>query len=63
MDRNKCTEVLEKLQHYVNENWDEEYRQSIDEVNEAIPMAIKLIRENKACGTMQLNGETYLISK
>lgn len=63
MDRDRCVEVLEELKDYVNENWDEEYRKSIDEVNEAILLAIKLIRENKACGTMQLNGETYLISK
>lgn len=63
MTTEKCIEVLEDLRCYVNENWDEEYRKSINEVNEAVPMAIRLIKERQVCGTVQMNGETYLISK
>lgn len=63
MTTEKCIEVLEDLRCYVNENWDEEYRESINEVNEAVPMAIRLIKERQVCGTVQMNGETYLISK
>ena len=63
MTTEKCIEVLEELRCYVNENWDEEYRESINEVNEAVPMAIRLIKERQVCGTVQMNGETYLISK
>lgn len=63
MTTEKCIEVLEDFRCYVNENWDEEYRKSINEVNEAVPMAIRLIKERQVCGTVQMNGETYLISK
>ena len=33
MNKKKALEVLETLKDYVNENWDEEYREDIDSVN------------------------------
>ena len=43
--------------------WDEEYSQDIQEAAEAVDMAVEIIKNSNVCGTMTLNGETYIISK
>lgn len=63
MEKEKCIEVLESLKDYAKENWDEEYSQDIQEAAEAVDMAVGIIKNSKVCGTMTLNGETYIISQ
>lgn len=64
MQKEKCIEVLKSLKDYVGENWDEsEYGQEIQEAQEAVDMAVGIIESSNVCGTMALNGETYIISK
>lgn len=63
MNNEKIIEVLEDLKNYVNENWDEEYREDIDNANVAINMVVKMIRKNEIVGRLVLEGEEYLISK
>lgn len=63
MEKEKCIEVLKSLKNYANKNWDEEYSQDIQEAAEAVDMAVEIIKNSNVCGTMALNGETYIISK
>lgn len=44
--------------------WDPfEYEDEIKKAVEAVDMAIGIIESSNVCGTMALNGETYIISK
>lgn len=64
MINTKVIEVLLDLKNYVNENWDEsEYKKEMDESSEAVDIAVVLLKERKFIGTMDLNGETYGITK
>lgn len=61
MDTRKALEVLEMLRDYVNENWDEEYRQDIDDVNEMYDYLVSVLSDTKFVGNATINGKTYVI--
>ena len=61
MDTRKALEVLEMLRDYVNENWDEEYRQDIDDVNEMYDYLVSVLSDTKFVGNVTINGKTYVI--
>ena len=63
MDIKKALEVLKMLRDYVNENWDEEYREDIDDVNEMYDYLIPILSNTKIVGSAVINGESYLISR
>lgn len=45
MNKEKVIKVLEDLRNYVNENWDEsEYKNDIDEAEEAINIAVSVLK-------------------
>lgn len=62
MNIKKALEVLEMLRDYVNENWDEEYRHDIDDVNEMYNYLIPIISNSNIVGSAIINGKLYLIS-
>ena len=61
MNTKKALEVLEMLKNYVNENWDEEYREDIDDVNEMHDYLVPILSDTKIAGNAVINGESYLI--
>lgn len=63
MNIKKALEVLEMLRDYVNENWDEEYREDIDDVNEMYNYLVLILTDTKIVGSAVINGESYLISR
>lgn len=63
MSKEKALEVLEMLRDYVNENWDEEYREDIDDVNEMYDYLVPFLSDTKIVGSATINGESYLISR
>lgn len=64
MEKEKCIETLNEIKDYVQEEWDPfEYEDEIKKAVEAVDMAIGIIESSNVCGTMTLNGETYIISK
>lgn len=64
MEKEKCIETLNEIKDYVQEEWDPfEYEDEIKKAVEAVDMAIEIIESSNVCGTMTLNGETYIISK
>ena len=47
---------------YVNENWDEtEYKKEMDEAEEAINIAVSILKQSSVCGILKLNNEKYNI--
>lgn len=64
MNKEKVIEVLEDLKCYVNENWDEtEHKKEIDEADEAISIAVSILKQSSVCGFLKLNNEKYNIVK
>ena len=64
MNKEKVIEVLEDLKCYVNENWDEtEYKKEMDEAEEAINIAVSILKQSSVCGILKLNNEKYNIIK
>jgi len=64
MDKEKAIEVLEDLKCYVNENWDEtEYKKEMDEAEEAINIAVSILKQSSVCGILELKYEKYSIVK
>lgn len=51
------------LRDYVNENWDEEYREDIDDVNKMYDYLVPILTDKKTVGSAVINGESYLISR
>lgn len=63
MNQEKALEVLEMLKDYVNENWDEEYRSDIDDVNDMYTFVVTALSVNNVVGSATINGKTYIISE
>ena len=61
MDNNKAIEVLNMLKDYVNENWDDEYRKDIDDVNELHDYLLHILSNSTVVGSAVVNGKSYLI--
>ena len=47
MNIKKALEVLKMLRDYVNENWDEEYREDIDDVNKMYDYLVPILTDKK----------------
>lgn len=63
MNNEKALEILKMLRDYVNENWDEEYRDDIDNVNEMYNYLVPIISNSNIVGNAIINGKSYLISE
>lgn len=64
MSKEKVIKVLEDLRDYVNENWDEsEYKNDMDEAEEAINMAVSVLKQSTICGYLEIEGKRYGISE
>ena len=63
MNNEKALEILKMLRDYVNENWDEEYRGDIDDVNEMYDYLVSVISNSNVVGNAVINGKPYLISE
>lgn len=63
MNKEMSLETLKMLRDYVNENWDEEYREDIDNVNEMYDYLVPLLSDTKIVGSATINGKTYVISE
>lgn len=63
MNQEKALEVLEMLKDYVNENWDEEYRNDIDDVNDMYMFIVAALSVKSVVGSATINGKTYIISE
>lgn len=63
MNTEKIIEVLNGLKDYVNENWDEEYKKDIEEANEAVKIAVAILKSGKTVGSLVLNGKEYIVSE
>ena len=63
MNNEKALEILKMLRDYVNENWDEEYRDDIDNVNEMYNYLVPIISNSNIVGKAVINGKSYLISE
>lgn len=63
MNKEKALEVLEMLKDYVNENWDEEYRNDIDDVNEMYTFIVGVLSTKNIVGSATINGKGYIISE
>lgn len=62
MNKEKQIEVLEDLESYVNENWDEyKYADDIKDVNVALDAAIALIKSSNVAGTLTINDKNYIV--
>ena len=61
MDNVKAIEVLGMLKDYVNENWDDEYRQDIKDVNELHNYLLPILSNSTVVGSAVVNGKSYLI--
>lgn len=63
MNKEKALEVLEMLKDYVNENWDEEYRNDINSVNDMYEFVVAALSTSGLVGNATINGKRYLISE
>ena len=63
MNKEKALEVLEMLKDYVNENWDEEYRNDINNVNDMYEFVVAVLSTSSLVGNATINGKRYLISE
>lgn len=63
MNKEKALEVLEMLKDYVNENWDEEYKEDIDNVNDMYDFVVAALSTSNVVGSAMINGKTYVISE
>lgn len=63
MNKEKALEVLEMLKDYVNENWDEEYRNDINSVNDMYEFVVAALSTSSLVGNATINGKRYLISE
>ena len=63
MNKEKALEVLEMLKDYVNENWDEEYRNDINNVNDMYEFVVAALSTSSLVGNATINGKRYLISE
>lgn len=64
MDKEKVIKVLEDLRNYVKENWDEsEYKKDIDEAEEAIDMAVSVLKQSTVSGHLEIEGKRYSVSE
>ena len=62
MNKEKKIEVLEDLESYINENWDEyEYADDIKDANVALDVAIALIKSSNVVGTLTINDKRYIV--
>lgn len=62
MNKEKQIEVLEDLESYINENWDEyEYADDIKDANVALDVAIALIKSSNVVGTLTINDKRYIV--
>ena len=64
MDKEKVIKVLEDLRDYVNENWDEsEYKKDMDEAEEAINIAVSVLKKSIVNGYLEIDGKRYIVSE
>lgn len=64
MDKEKVIKVLEDLRDYVNENWDEsEYKKDMDEAEEAINIAVSVLKKSTVNGYLEIDGKRYIVSE
>lgn len=64
MDKEKVIKVLEDLRDYVNENWDEsEYKKDMDEAEEAINIAVSVLKKSTVSGYLEIDGKKYSVSE
>lgn len=63
MNKEQALEVLEMLKDYVNENWDEEYREEINDVNNMYKFVVAALSTSDIVGTAAINGKAYVISE
>lgn len=63
MNNEKALDVLKMLKDYVNENWDEEYIDDINDVNEMYDYLVRILSDTKIVGSAVIDGQSYLISK
>ena len=63
MNKEKALEVLEMLKDYVNENWEEEYREDIDNVNGMYNFVVSALSATNIVGSATISGKTYVISE
>lgn len=64
MNKEKAIKVLEDLRDYVNENWDEsEYKKDMDEAEEAINIAVSVLKKSTVSGYLEIDGKKYNVSE
>ena len=63
MNNKKALDTLKMLKDYVNENWDEEYMEDIDDVNKMYDYLVPIISNSNIVGNAVINGRSYLISE
>lgn len=64
MNKEKAIKVLEDLRDYVNENWDEsEYKNDMDEAEEAINIAVSVLKKSTVSGYLEIDGKKYSVSE
>lgn len=64
MNKEKVIQVLEDLRDYVNENWDEsEYKKDMDEAEEAINIAVSVLKKSTVSGYLEIDGKRYSVSE
>ena len=63
MNKEKALDTLKMLKDYVNENWDEEYRSDIDDVNEMYDYLVHMMSNSNVVGSAVINGKLYTISE
>lgn len=64
MDKEKVIKVLEDLRDYVNENWDEsEYKKDMDEAEEAINIAVSVLKKSTVSGYLEIDCKRYIVSE
>ena len=63
MNKEKALDTLKMLKDYVNENWDEEYMEDIDDVNKMYDYLVPIISNSNIVGNAVINGKSYLISE
>lgn len=62
MNKEKQIEVLEDLESYINESWDEyEHADDIKDANVALDVAIALIKSSNVVGTLTINDKRYIV--
>ncbi len=62
MNKEKDLEVLTMLRDYVNENWDEEYRDNMNDVNETSNFLVSVLSsKSNVVGKVVIDGKEYMI--